>query len=70
MRTKERACLKDTSEGAEGVKAEWCSPGQSFYNRTKGYRKVPGDKCVDGEDEEGEQTLSKYAPELIPCPVK
>lgn len=40
----------------------YCKPGQ-FYNRTKGYRKIEGDECVDGFS-----TL--YQPQQIPCPFK
>lgn len=39
-----------------------CKPGQ-FYNRTKGYKKIEGDECVDGFS-------SLYEPQQIPCPFK
>lgn len=39
-----------------------CKPGQS-YNRTKGYKKIVGDECVDGFS-------SLYEPQSIPCPMK
>ncbi|MCL4122654.1 UNVERIFIED_CONTAM: hypothetical protein GTU68_028010, partial [Idotea baltica] len=39
-----------------------CTKGE-FYNRTKGYRKVPGDTCVGGED-------YKFEAELTPCPLE
>ncbi|XP_058466286.1 sortilin-related receptor-like [Malaya genurostris] len=39
-----------------------CKPGQ-FFNRTKGYRKIEGDVCVDGYS-------SQYSPQLIPCPME
>ncbi|KAK6642297.1 hypothetical protein RUM44_014020 [Polyplax serrata] len=39
-----------------------CRPG-AFYNRTKGYRKIPGDACVDGNSR-------KYLPDMLPCPMK
>ena len=39
-----------------------CSPG-AFYNRTKGYRKIPGDVCIGG-------TERKFLPTLLPCPLK
>ncbi|XP_044254445.1 sortilin-related receptor-like isoform X1 [Tribolium madens] len=37
-----------------------CKPGK-FYKRTKGYRKIQGDVCVDGFE-------NHYMPEEIPCP--
>lgn len=39
-----------------------CKPGQ-FYNRTKGYRKISGDSCVDGFEKH-------YLPDKIPCPFQ
>ncbi|XP_060532386.1 sortilin-related receptor-like isoform X2 [Cylas formicarius] len=39
-----------------------CEPGQ-FYNRTKGYRKISGDVCVQGFEQH-------YLPDLVPCPMK
>uniref|UniRef100_W4VRP1 Sortilin-related receptor n=1 Tax=Corethrella appendiculata TaxID=1370023 RepID=W4VRP1_9DIPT len=38
-----------------------CKPGD-YYNRTKGYRKIEGDQCIDGYS-------SQYLPQSIPCPV-
>lgn len=38
-----------------------CKPGD-FYNRTKGYRKIDGDMCVDGFD-------YNFLPDQIPCPM-
>lgn len=38
-----------------------CKPGE-FYNRTKGYRKIDGDMCVDGFG-------YYYLPDSIPCPM-
>nr|XP_027196293.1 sortilin-related receptor-like [Dermatophagoides pteronyssinus] len=37
-----------------------CSPGRMF-NKTKGYRKIPGDTCEGGEED-------WYSPHLLPCP--
>ncbi|OTF73267.1 hypothetical protein BLA29_009105, partial [Euroglyphus maynei] len=37
-----------------------CSPGRMF-NKTKGYRKLPGDTCEGGEED-------WYSPHLLPCP--
>lgn len=39
-----------------------CKPGQ-YYNRTKGYKKIEGDECVDGFS-------SLYEPQQIPCPFR
>ena len=37
-----------------------CKPDE-VYNRTKGYRKIPGDVCIDGVEDQ-------YLPEEVPCP--
>lgn len=39
-----------------------CQAG-AFYNRTKGYRKIAGDRCSGGSAE------SHYAPDVVPCPA-
>ncbi|XP_063217852.1 sortilin-related receptor-like [Bacillus rossius redtenbacheri] len=39
-----------------------CTPG-SFYNRTRGYRKIPSDACMGGNE-------VAYSPEKLPCPFK
>lgn len=39
-----------------------CKPGGS-YNRTRGYRKIEGDVCVDG-------FASQFLPQSIPCPLE
>lgn len=38
-----------------------CPPGEFFY-RTKGYKLIDGDVCVDGYS-------SQYLPQQIPCPI-
>ncbi|XP_043284191.1 sortilin-related receptor-like isoform X2 [Venturia canescens] len=38
-----------------------CKPGD-FYNRTKGYKKIPGDVCVGG-------STRQFEPDQIPCPM-
>ncbi|XP_052861860.1 sortilin-related receptor-like [Anopheles cruzii] len=38
-----------------------CKAG-AFYNRTRGYRKIEGDVCVDG-------FASQFLPQPVPCPV-
>lgn len=40
---------------------ETCKPGH-FYNRTKGFRKIPGDTCEGGREYE-------YSPTITACPV-
>lgn len=61
-------CVKDTSESSPGVKAEWCRPSETglpaYYNKTRGYRKIPGDTCKEGG------WVATYLPEPIPCEVK
>ncbi|ODM93787.1 Sortilin-related receptor [Orchesella cincta] len=61
---KTKDCVKDNSETSPGVKSEWCKPSDKFYNKTKGYRKIPGDVCEEGD------WVSKFLPETIPCEVK
>lgn len=39
-----------------------CKSGQ-FFNRTKGYRKIAGDRCLSGFE-------SHYLPDVVPCPIK
>lgn len=39
-----------------------CKPGK-FYYRTRGYRKIAEDQCVNGYE-------SHYLPDTIPCPFK
>ncbi|XP_044737265.1 sortilin-related receptor-like [Chrysoperla carnea] len=39
-----------------------CTPGE-FYNRTKGYKQIYNGTCLDDEQ------VSRYIPDLLPCPV-
>lgn len=39
-----------------------CKPGE-FYKRTKGYVKIAGDECVDGN-------ARNFEPNEIPCPIE
>ncbi|XP_053670657.1 sortilin-related receptor-like [Anopheles nili] len=39
-----------------------CKPG-TYYNRTRGYRKIEGDICIDGFS-------SRFLPQSVPCPIK
>lgn len=63
----EKECVKDNSETSPGVKPEWCKPTRTgfaeFYNKTRGYRKVPGDTCTEGD------WVEKYLPERISCKI-
>jgi hypothetical protein len=56
-------CVKDNTDTSPGVKAEWCRPGDVLYNKTKGYRKVPGDKCQETDD------ISRFLPDQILCKI-
>jgi hypothetical protein len=54
-------CVRNTTVLADPYKIPAsCKPGK-FYKRTKGYRKIQGDVCVDGFE-------NHYIPEDIPCP--
>ncbi|KAF8767497.1 Sortilin-related receptor-like protein [Argiope bruennichi] len=56
-------CIQDDeSEGDPNKILTTCVSG-GYYNRTKGYRKVPGDTCTDGND-------FLYEPERKLCPVE
>lgn len=39
----------------------WCRPGL-FFNRTKGYRLIDGDQCIDGNKD-------RFLPQSTPCPI-
>jgi len=54
--------LNGQCAGAPPDPSTICQPGQSHYNKTQGYRKVPGDSCVNG--------LAQYEPVLTECPVR
>lgn len=55
-------CIRDNeSEADPDAIPTTCTAG-GYYNRTKGYRKVPGDTCTGGND-------FLYEPELKLCPV-
>ncbi|XP_076274083.1 sortilin-related receptor-like [Rhynchophorus ferrugineus] len=57
-------CVQDKSMGSYDPykRPEACPPG-SYYKRTKGYRKIEGDKCVQGFEQH-------YLPDFVPCPFK
>lgn len=46
----------------DGIIPTNCPEG-SFYNRTRGYRKIPGDSCKGGYE-------ADFGPVLTPCPVQ
>ncbi|CAH1796241.1 unnamed protein product [Owenia fusiformis] len=57
-------CVKDNDEcGTIDTHAipGYCHEG-AYYNRTRGYRKVSGDKCQGGEEH-------RYNPDILSCPV-
>lgn len=55
-------CIRNKTDSDPYKVPKSCQPGQ-FYNRTKGYRKIPGDVCVNGFS-------AHYMPDTIPCPYK
>ncbi|ERL95566.1 sortilin-related receptor [Dendroctonus ponderosae] len=58
-------CIRDKSlENVDpyAVPYHFCQPG-SFYERSKGYRKISGDKCVEGFEQH-------YLPDILPCPFQ
>ncbi|KAL0266712.1 UNVERIFIED_CONTAM: hypothetical protein PYX00_009183 [Menopon gallinae] len=59
----ERHCIRNKSFDFNPYKIPaTCTPG-GFYNRTRGYRKIPGDVCLNGRED-------LYLPQTLPCPVK
>ncbi|KAK7076324.1 Sortilin-related receptor [Halocaridina rubra] len=55
-------CMKDPDDTIDPYAVPvTCTPGH-FYNRTKGYRKVPGDTCEGGRE-------YRYVPAITSCPV-
>ncbi|KAJ3658176.1 hypothetical protein Zmor_009933 [Zophobas morio] len=54
-------CVRNTTILGDPYKVPLtCKPGK-FYKRTKGYRKIQGDVCIDGFE-------NQYMPEEVPCP--
>ncbi|XP_071524036.1 sortilin-related receptor-like isoform X2 [Panulirus ornatus] len=55
-------CLKDPGDTINPYDVPLtCKPGH-FYNRTKGYRQIPGDTCEGGRE-------YQYNPTITACPV-
>lgn len=58
-------CVRDRSLknlDPHAVPDPFCQRGR-FYERSKGYRKISGDKCVDGFEQH-------YLPDIVPCPFE
>lgn len=54
-------CVSDENYGdASDSDQANCQPGRMF-NKTKGYRKLPGNTCEGGEED-------WYSPQILPCP--
>jgi len=57
------SCIKDPEfEDHEPHAPPSNCPPDTFYNQTKGYKRIPGDVCEDG-------LASRYEPEIRACPV-
>ncbi|RWS17123.1 sortilin-related receptor-like protein [Dinothrombium tinctorium] len=58
-----KTCIRDNSIKSSDSFAipSDCKPGQT-YNRTRGYRKIPGDECQFGISQE-------LSYEVVPCPI-
>lgn len=56
-------CIRNRTTVPENIFKipDTCQAG-AFYKRTKGYRKIDGDVCVDG-------FVDQYMPQVIPCPI-
>ncbi|XP_045625309.2 sortilin-related receptor isoform X2 [Procambarus clarkii] len=55
-------CIKDKEDRVDPYAVpNTCKPGH-FYNRTKGYRRIPGDTCEGGRE-------YQYEPSITACPV-
>ncbi|KAK9731833.1 Fibronectin type III domain [Popillia japonica] len=57
-------CIRNKSSKLDPyVIPKSCNAGHQYYSRTKGYRKITGDKCVT-------DFVNNYDPDTIPCPFK
>lgn len=56
-------CVKDQDDTVDPYAIPSSCTHGGFYNRTKGYRLVPGDTCEGGRD-------YQYNPTVTACPVK
>lgn len=56
-------CIRNRTLVSEDIYKipDTCRPGE-FYKRTKGYRKIDGDVCIEG-------FVDQFMPQTIPCPV-
>lgn len=55
-------CVRNKSIPIDPYAVPRICPPYSYYNRTKGYRKIPSDECEGGSS-------SFFEPNSIPCPV-
>lgn len=59
----EPLCSKDTLDVVNPFLVPSSCNETGFYERTKGFRKIAGDECVGGMEE-------NFEPEKLPCPVR
>jgi sortilin-related receptor len=58
-----KTCIRNKTFGFDPYAVpSTCKPGKT-YPRSKGYIKIPGDSCVDGDSQ-------RYLPMTLPCPMK
>lgn len=57
-------CIRNLTVSAKDIYKipDTCQPGR-FFSRTKGYRKIEGDVCID------EHYTEQYVSQMIPCPI-
>ncbi|CAG9765567.1 unnamed protein product [Ceutorhynchus assimilis] len=60
-KTNQRCVLDKNLIGYDPYKVPQICPQGQFYLRTKGYRKIPNDQCIDGFQDH-------YLPDPVPCP--
>lgn len=56
-------CLRNKKLSSDPYIVPPVCPAGQMYNRTKGYRRIPGDSCVNGEE-------SLFLPDQLPCPLE
>ncbi|CAM1301835.1 SORL1 (predicted), partial [Pycnogonum litorale] len=56
-------CIHDKTSSIDSYAIPTSCVAGKFYNRTRGYKKIPGDTCENGEN-------YKYDVEEIACPIK
>lgn len=55
-------CIRDSSSNYDPYAIPGSCKPNDFYNRTRGYRRIPGDTCQGGLED-------RYEPERISCPI-